>query len=732
MLDLGPDFFVSRGPPQTFEQILPTAGFTQAKNRIEQDLASGRGNIRLIIGHRGCGKSTCLDYLKTTISKQGAAKRTVYFDAGLRIPRYLTLSPAEAVNEFMGDLTYEISGGKTREFLDLVKRLASAKTNFFLFVDNLDRLHQTKADLDFVNHFFRVADPAFKELEKRLVIVITAAPEWDPIVAQQDLSYLNYKNCIDLRPVTYDELKQLLTRRLGGKALSTYFSDEFLHALHTACRSNPRTAIQYLELFKVSPHEFLLPLVLADFNKVLPIELAEGAIEHLKEIAAGDAQVSWGANQLFRFFDDLEKAGVESAQGSKFILKAMNRNEFDYSLVPTQRAAARISHIDEDSGRRALNQQIRDLTTKWGKKTGISKETLLTIFAERPFAATTTDVQEYAEEYFDGYERHQTASDLFQAGLHSYTNLRTKELKDWDRKALILNAWYPSQYLILSCLASLGRGKKDLKKRLASQSDFATASEELLVETGEIFRHLQMHNPHRTELIQLKEMMNELYTNPTVISHWEDYQIAMAHKSGLKTYESLLRLLTPKRLREAYSTDDELVLKYLKESETGRLEFKSSLSYDMATGRHKQELEVDAMKAVAGYANHKGGTVVIGISPHHEILGLQNDYSLLRDGNRDTFERKLMDVFERLIGRANVMLIDIHIRLADAQEVCEIVVRPSDVPVFMKDGAKNRLWVRMGNSTREEREMQGDELTAYLKLRFPAWQSPRPEQPLSG
>ena len=97
---------------------------------------------------------------------------------------------------------------------------------------------------------------------------------------------------------------------------------------------------------------------------------------------------------------------------------------------------------------------------------------------------------------------------------------------------------------------------------------------------------------------------------------------------------------------------DEEIRSMIASGESETVEFKSSLRWDYKAGSKNKALEGVITKAVAGFMNGKGGTLLIGIGPKGEVLGLENDYSTLnKDSNRDGFEQKLTHLVANQLGK---------------------------------------------------------------------------------
>jgi hypothetical protein len=113
--------------------------------------------------------------------------------------------------------------------------------------------------------------------------------------------------------------------------------------------------------------------------------------------------------------------------------------------------------------------------------------------------------------------------------------------------------------------------------------------------------------------------------------------------------------VTPQKLQASATRSRRLSVEELMvHGESGTVEFKSSARWNLHTGDRDQAIEREIVKAVSGFMNAQGGTLLIGVNDSHEAVGLQNDYKLCRKGNcdsRDSFENWLTDLFDNSIGR---------------------------------------------------------------------------------
>jgi ATP-dependent Lon protease len=141
----------------------------------------------------------------------------------------------------------------------------------------------------------------------------------------------------------------------------------------------------------------------------------------------------------------------------------------------------------------------------------------------------------------------------------------------------------------------------------------------------------------------------------------------------------------------------------IQHGESRTVEFKSSARWNLHRGDRDPAIEREIVKAVAGFMNAHGGTLLIGVSDDHELLGLENDYKLTRKGNRDprdSFENWLTDLFDNSIGKPALANVSVAFEEVAGRDVCRVDVGPSRKPVYARGKQTKDFFVRLNNGTR--------------------------------
>lgn len=157
------------------------------------------------------------------------------------------------------------------------------------------------------------------------------------------------------------------------------------------------------------------------------------------------------------------------------------------------------------------------------------------------------------------------------------------------------------------------------------------------------------------------------------------------------------------------------------EGESGGLELKSTLRWDLKLREINKTLEEVIMKTVAAFANAQGGILLIGVDDNGAIIGLGHDYHSLGDGDKDTFELHLRNLLNQHFGKGFVATkIKITFPQLEDQEICQLEIAPAAEPIVLKskdrDGVlAEKFYVRSGNSSQE---ISMSEFNRYIRERF--------------
>ena len=169
------------------------------------------------------------------------------------------------------------------------------------------------------------------------------------------------------------------------------------------------------------------------------------------------------------------------------------------------------------------------------------------------------------------------------------------------------------------------------------------------------------------------------------------------------------------------SSEEELMSQLIKNGESKKLEFKSSLRWDYRENILNKKLEEVILKSIAAFANGNGGILLIGVDDDGTPLDLTNDYNTLKHPDKDGFELHLRNLVSAMYGTFTIKNMDVKFVQLNGKDICKITVLQSPKPLFTTMRNKNnekqeKFYIRDGNLSRRIESLK--EITEYCKKRF--------------
>ena len=156
----------------------------------------------------------------------------------------------------------------------------------------------------------------------------------------------------------------------------------------------------------------------------------------------------------------------------------------------------------------------------------------------------------------------------------------------------------------------------------------------------------------------------------------------------------------------------------IEQGESATLEFKSTFLWDVNQNKANNDRRLDVLKAIAGFMNSEGGTVLIGVQDSGEIFGLEKDLSTLgKKQDRDNYQLVLVNELTSKLDKDVCSYLSISFHPIGGKEVCRIAASRAPKPVYVEvDGKGPQFYLRAGNSTRP---LNSKEANAYATIRWP-------------
>lgn len=141
-------------------------------------------------------------------------------------------------------------------------------------------------------------------------------------------------------------------------------------------------------------------------------------------------------------------------------------------------------------------------------------------------------------------------------------------------------------------------------------------------------------------------------------------------------------------------------IELIKQDESYNLEFKSTFSYNINEGKADKTLKFEVIKTLVAFMNSHGGTLLIGVSDDHKIIGMELDYQSNWKGNKNGFLMDFRNSVESIISMINYnKYISLDFETINDKEICIVKVEKSLDPIFIKRDNKKYLYVRSDNKT---------------------------------
>ena len=138
-------------------------------------------------------------------------------------------------------------------------------------------------------------------------------------------------------------------------------------------------------------------------------------------------------------------------------------------------------------------------------------------------------------------------------------------------------------------------------------------------------------------------------------------------------------------------------MRLINNHETKVVEFKSSFSKCLKNQMPERIIREASLKAVAGFLNSIGGTLLIGVGDDKTIHGIEVDgYS----GDDDKYIRQVNDTIKSYLSGYATTLVSVEIvTIKKKKTVCIVRVKPSKRPIYFTSKDDQQFWLRRDRQT---------------------------------
>jgi hypothetical protein len=152
----------------------------------------------------------------------------------------------------------------------------------------------------------------------------------------------------------------------------------------------------------------------------------------------------------------------------------------------------------------------------------------------------------------------------------------------------------------------------------------------------------------------------------------------------------------------------------IESGESAFVEFKESSRWSHIHGEKEKTSEMEVIRALAGFLNARGGSLILGVNDQGEVVGLAKDFKSIQGRpNRDGFENWLTGLLRERIGGAAVANLSARFDVINTREICRIDAEAAPAPVFVED---RHFFLRLGNTTQNLNMRDAQD---YIRSRWP-------------
>ena len=206
-------------------------------------------------------------------------------------------------------------------------------------------------------------------------------------------------------------------------------------------------------------------------------------------------------------------------------------------------------------------------------------------------------------------------------------------------------------------------------------------------------------------LPQLKERFSEselatMYHSHALPANWEEMEYRVFLEKRRELMAQIIcggykKLTAGPKSAETVEEFDLSVL--IDDGESEAVEFKTTLRINLHTSEPDKRMEMAVLKTLAGFLNTNGGTLIVGVSDNGTPVGVEAD----KFPNEDRMSLHLVNIVKARLGPGAMAAMHMHFEDYDDTRVLVVRCPRSLAPVFVKDGAVERFFVRTGPSTTE-------------------------------
>jgi len=178
-------------------------------------------------------------------------------------------------------------------------------------------------------------------------------------------------------------------------------------------------------------------------------------------------------------------------------------------------------------------------------------------------------------------------------------------------------------------------------------------------------------------------------------------------KRKLDEENTVLRQRIAGKFRDFRASEISTILQV---GENDKIEFKSTLRWNLHTDKADAKIENSCLKTIAGYLNSDGGVLLIGVDDNGQVLDLKQD----QFANEDKLLLHWNNLLKTHLGVEFAQFIRSQVYDLNEQRILIVQCLRSAKPVFFRRSNEEVFYIRTGNGTNQ---LKPSEIIAYLDQR---------------
>ena len=162
---------------------------------------------------------------------------------------------------------------------------------------------------------------------------------------------------------------------------------------------------------------------------------------------------------------------------------------------------------------------------------------------------------------------------------------------------------------------------------------------------------------------------------------------------------------------QALNTTQLDIQQIVRMGEGPRIEFKSTLRWNLEADREDKKIEHGSLKTMVAFLNSEGGTLLIGVEDNGNILGIVQDHF----ENEDKFLLHFGNLMNGKIGRDVASHVKWELKDVAGRRILRVDCLPSPTPVYLKHEGIEEFFIRNGPASVQ---LPTSEVVEYTKKHF--------------